>query len=229
MWSLVEYKDGFDAISMLMSENSAKDNNAMYLTQGNGKAYGVDISGIYSFRNLKFLADYTLMQARNRFDELNNGQWFAASTDIRHSLSLTSEVKLKKNWIFTATWQLRSGRPITLPTAIYPIGEIDLNSGIVSFLREENNYRQYFQTIETERNNARMRTFHKLDIAFNHTYLFKKKYTANLSFGLYNVYNRANPAYNFISSKKTDGKYYPVLKSISMFPILPSFSWSVKF
>ena len=75
-----------------------------------------------------------------------------------------------------------------------------------------------------------MRPFHKLDIALNHTYLFKKKYTAHLSLGLYNVYNRANPAYYFIGKEKTkDGQYYPVLKSISMFPILPSFSWSVKF
>ena len=83
--------------------------------------------------------------------------------------------------------------------------------------------------IETERNNARMRAFHKLDIAFNRTYLTKKKHTANLSIGLYNVYNRANPAYYFIDNKKTDGVYYPVLKSISMFPVLPSFTWSMKF
>ena len=231
MWTLVDFKDGFDAVTILTSSNFSSDNNALYLTQGNGKAYGIDISGIYTYNNLKLSADYTLMQARNRFDELNNGQWFAASTDITHSVSLTSEVKLKKNWIFTATWQLRSGRPVTLPTAIYAVSDIDLGSGLVTFLKNDANiYNENFQFVETGRNNARMRPFHKLDIALNHTYLFKKKYRAQLSLGLYNVYNRANPAYYFIGKEKTkDGQYYPVLKSISMFPILPSFSWSVKF
>ena len=231
MWNLVDFKDGFDAVTILTSSNFSSDNNALYLTQGNGKAYGIDISGIYTYNNLKLSADYTLMQARNRFDELNNGQWFAASTDITHSVSLTSEVKLKKNWIFTATWQLRSGRPVTLPTAIYAVSDIDLGSGLVTFLKNDADiYHENFQFVETARNNARMRPFHKLDIALNHTYLFKKKYTAQLSLGLYNVYNRANPAYYFIGKEKTkDGQYYPVLKSISMFPILPSFSWSVKF
>jgi hypothetical protein len=229
MSNLVEFKDGYDSYSMLLSSNYMTDNSSSYLTQGNGKAYGIDISGSCMFRKVKLSADYTLMQARNRFDELNNGQWFAASTDIRHSLTLVSEIQLKKHWSFTATWQLRSGRPITLPTAIYPIAEIDFNSGHVSFLHEKNVYQQVFLFVETERNNARMRPFHKLDIAFNHTYLIKKKYTSNLSLGLYNVYNRANPAYYFIGNEKIDGNYYPVLKSISLFPVLPSFSWSMKF
>jgi hypothetical protein len=229
MWNLTEFKDGYDSYSMLLSSNYITGNISSYLTQGIGKAYGIDISGSYMFRRIKLSADYTLMQARNRFDELNNGQWFAASTDIRHSLTLVSEIQLKKNWSFTATWQLRSGRPITLPTAIYPITEIDFNSGHVSFLYEKNVYQQAFQYVETERNNARMRPFHKLDIVFNHTYLIKMKYTSNLSLGLYNVYNRANPAYYFIGNEKIDGNYYPVLKSISLFPVLPSFSWSMKF
>lgn len=229
MWNLVDFKDGFDTFSMLMSTSYAPDDNSQYLTQGKGKAYGIDISGNYTFRKLKLSADYTLMKARNQFNDLNQGRWFAASTDIRHSLNLISEFKLKRNWVFTAIWQLRSGRPMTLPTAIYPINEIDFSTGAVSFSKEVNSHEQHFQMIETERNNARMRPFHKLDIAFNRTYLTKKKYTANLSIGLYNVYNRANPAYYFIDNKKTDGIYYPVLKSISMFPVLPSFTWGMKF
>lgn len=230
MLNLVEFRDGYDAISILLSNNFSTQNNSSYLTQGAGKAYGIDISGSYTVSKIKLSADYTLMEARNRFDELNNGQWFAATTDIRHSLSLVGEVRLKKNWTFTATWQFRSGRPITLPTAVYPISDIDLNTGSVLFQYGKQNINdQAFQTIETERNNYRMRPFHKLDIAFNRNYMIKKKYASTLSIGLYNVYNRANPAFYFVGNVKKDGIYYPVLKSISMFPVLPSFSWSVKF
>lgn len=230
MWNIVEFKDGYDAISILMSANYNTKHNSSYITQGVGEAYGIDVSGSYVLSKFKLTADYTLMEARNRFDELNNGQWFAAATDIRHSLSLISEIRLKKNWSFTATWQLRSGRPITLPTAVYPISDINFNTAAVIFQYGKRNVDgQAFQTIETERNNARIRPFHKLDFAFNRTYVIKKKYLSTLSFGIYNVYNRANPAYYFVDKKKIDGNYYPVLKSISMFPILPSFSWSVKF
>lgn len=228
--NLVEFRDGFDAISVLLLNENVGSNSFVYLTQGDGYAYGVDVSGSCIFNKTKISADYTLMKAQSRFDELNNGEWFNASTDIRHSLSLTSEIKLVKNWSFSATWQLRSGRPITLPTSVYSIPEINLNSASVAFLYGNTNVSgQAFYSIETQRNNARMRPFHKLDIAFNRTYWIKKKYESVLSLGLYNVYNRANPAYYFVGSKKVEGVDYPVLKSISMFPILPSFSWSVKF
>ncbi len=226
MWNLVEFQDGFDAVSMLLY---APDNNSHYLTQGIGKAYGIDISGIYNSKKIKLNIDYTLMQAKNKFEKLNNGEWFVATTDIRHIVNVTSELKIRRNWTATASWQFRSGKPITLPTAIYPLNEIDFSSGLVTFTKDVDYHRANFQLIEGERNNARTRPFHKLDIALNHSYFIKKKYSANLSFGVYNVYNRANPAYYFIGYEKKGNDYYPVLKSISMFPILPSFSWSMKF
>ena len=88
-----------------------------------------------------------------------------------------------------------------------------------------------FQRVVTERNNYRTKPFHKLDISFLHYYKTKKHHRdATLTLGLYNVYNNANPYLYFIDGKlNTDKTYTPVLKSISMFPILPSFSWSVKF
>lgn len=229
MRNLVDYMDGYDAISMLISSNFIPDSKANYLTQGIGKALGVDISANFTIPKFKLTADYTLMEAIYQFDELNNGQWFAASTDIRHSISLTGEIKLKKNWTLTASWQYRSGRPFTLPTAVYPVTELDFNAGSITFLNKVYVHNQPFQTVETIRNNARMKPFHRADIAFNHTYLLKNKYKALLSFGLFNLYNRANPSYYFIGYELVDKNYYPVLKSFSMLPILPSISWSVKF
>lgn len=231
IWNLVEFKDGYDTFSMILLQQTLAGKTSELLTQGNGKAYGIDFSANYRYKRVKFSADYTLMEARNRFDELNNGNWFAASTDIRHSLSLVAEVQLSKSWTFSATWQYRTGRPVTLPTAVYLIPEIDFGDGSVIFHPGGQiwDYESAFQVIETERNNARMRPFHKLDIAFNRTYWVKKKYEATLSLGLYNVYNRANPAYYFIGSERVDGVNYPVLKSISMFSILPAFSWGIKF
>ncbi len=87
---------------------------------------------------------------------------------------------------------------------------------------------QYTQVIP-ERNNYRFREFHRLDIAFSHKYKAFKKYDGLFSVGIYNVYNRANPYLYYIDSKEINGTSTPVLKSLSIFPILPSVSWSVRF
>lgn len=231
MEQLVDFKEGFDAVTVLFSDNKISDDKSKYLTQGKGFAYGWDLSAIYNNQHLKLSADYTLMKARNMFSQLNDGQWFDAATDIRNSLTLAGSCRINSKWTFSANWQFHSGRPITLPTAVFPVADIDLNTAAIVFRHGvQNRDDQAFQTIETSRNNARARAFHKLDIAFNKHYMYRKKYPAQLSLGLYNVYNRANPAYYYIDSKRnTDGSYRPVLKSVSMFPVLPSVSWSVKF
>jgi len=228
MTNLVEFRDGFDAITMIHVSNYITNNKADYLTQGIGWATGIDISANLRISNLRLTTNYTLMQARSKFNELNNGRWFASSTDIRHALSAVAEVKLNNKWSVTATWQFRSGRPFTLPTAVYPLTELDFGTSTIYFPEKSVNG-MHFSIIETERNNARMKPFHRADIAFNHQYLIKNKYIANISIGVFNLYNRANPSYYFISHEKKDERYYPVLKSFSMFPILPSFSWGVRF
>ncbi len=228
MLNLVEFKDGYDGFSMIAALNYIPDNKSRFLAQGKGWAAGVDVSASLVASQYRLTADYTLMQARNQFDEINEGRWFASSTDIRHSLSTTAELKLNKAWTFTAAWQYNSGRPFTLPTAVYPLATFDFGSSSI-FFPQKDNYGNRFRMVETERNNARMKPFHKADIAFNRRYLIRNKYNATLSLGVYNLYNRANPSYYFISSEQKDEIYYPVLKSISIFPVLPSFSWGVRF
>lgn len=227
MTNLVEFRDGFDAITMILASNYITNNKPEYLTQGKGWATGIDISANLRISNLQLTTNYTLMEARSKFNELNNGRWFASSTDIRHALSTVAEIKLNNKWSVTASWQYRSGRPFTLPTAVYPTIEPDFRYS--AFFYPNNVHGERFSIIETERNNARMKPFHRADISFNHQYLLKNKYIATISFGIFNIYNRANPSYYFISHEKKDETYYPVLKSFSMFPILPSFSWGVKF
>jgi hypothetical protein len=55
------------------------------------------------------------------------------------------------------------------------------------------------------------------------------KYDGLFSLGIYNLYNRANPYLYYIDTQNINGTPTPVLKSLSIFPILPSVSWSVRF
>jgi len=225
MENIVEFQDGYDATATAiyaMQSNIIQDSKH-YLTQGNGKAYGIDFSANYNLKNLKLTADYTLMKAECQFDHLNDGRSFAAPTDIRNSLSLTSELKLSESWILAATWQYNSGKPITVPTAIFLKPTVNPQQGYYSG--------SDYQQVITERNNYRTKPFHKLDVSFIHNYRTPKKHLeGSFSVGVYNLYNRANAFIYYIDTvENPDKTYSPVLKSMSMFPILPSFSWSLKF
>ncbi|HEY5591646.1 MAG TPA: TonB-dependent receptor [Paludibacter sp.] len=228
MENIVEFQDGYDAYYTILfaAQSNIIRDTKKYLAQGNGKAYGIDFSANYDIKNLRLTADYTLMKAENQFDQLNFGRPFAAPTDIRNSLSLTSELKLSESWSLSATWQYNSGKPITVPsyifanpTSIYKTNAVQDYDG------------NTFQRVVTERNNYRTKPFHKLDVSFNHNYKTRKKHLdARISLGIYNIYNRANPYLYYIDGvQNADKTYTPVLKSMSMFPILPSFSWSLKF
>jgi hypothetical protein len=175
------------------------------------------------------------MQAKNKFEELNKGEYFAASTDIRNSLSLTGTLKLSSQWSLNATWQYQTGRPVTIPTSmIYPSPDIYSGEAYTNYVS--------FDPIYTKRNNFRMKDFHKLDLSFQYKYVAFKNCQASWTFGLYNAYNQANPyiyyiglneksyVYNPVSKEfELNKNAKPVLKSLSVFPVLPVVSWNVKF
>ena len=141
-------------------------------------------------------------------------------------------LKLSRSWTFNATWQYQTGRPVTIPTAIiFPYEDVVIGYDTDSYL-----------PVYTERNNYRMKDFHKLDISFQYQYTAFKKHQATWSFGAYNAYHRANPFLYFIGLNEPSRKYnhqtkawepnpnsHPVLKSVSVFPVLPYLSWSLKF
>jgi len=224
MKDIVEFKEGYDVLTSMLYKIGVTEGADNIVTQGNGKAYGIDFSTEYSQKNWSLTADYTLMQARNKFEELNYGQSFAASTDIRHSLTITSEVKLSATWLFSASWQYRSGKPITMPTYVFAYPTPNAATG------ELDTSNPSLQVVETARNNYRTKPFHKLDVSFTHNYIAFKKYNASISLGVYNVYNQYNPYLYYITTQKNaSGNNIPILNSMAIFSIIPSFNWSVKF
>ena len=224
MQNMVEFMDGYDAMSVWFLGMDINQRTNDFITQGKGNAYGIDISADYTQQFWSLSVDYTRMNAENQFADLNSGRPFAASTDIHHSVSLTLERKLSSTLTLSATWQYRSGRPITVPTNIitYPKTNPETGKPDFSYLR--------YNIIETERNNYRTKPFHKLDFALTQCYKAFHRYEASYSVGIYNVYNRANPYMYYVKNElQPDGVYKPVLMSISIFSMMPSFSWSMKF
>ena len=157
---------------------------------------------------------YTLSWAERQFDEISFGKVFPAKYDRRHDLSITLSHKLNDNIDFGVTWVFGTGTSATLGTQVF-------NSPI--FVDGLTNVFQQYNYYES-RNNYRLPNSHRLDIGIN--FHKKKAYgirTWNIS--VYNVYNQKNPFLIFPSYQNGS----QVLKQYSLFPIIPSVSYTYKF
>lgn len=164
---------------------------------------------------------YTYAVNERKFDNINNGQWFRANYDRRHTISLNANYDLTKNIRVSGVWQYNSGQPATVPVALVRNPELPRSDFIYN---ERNN----FQTLD----------YHRLDVGINFTKTTRKNNQRTWSLGIINVYNRRNPL--FLETKlktKYEGRgflakevgYDSRLSQISFFPILPSVSYSLKF
>jgi len=223
MDNLIEYKDGagFGA-----STTGWEDKVSM----GRGWSYGVEFLAQKTVGKTTGWLAYTWSKAERKFDkpgqEINNGNVFPAKYDRRHNISLTMNHKFSDRFDLSGTWVYYSGNCGTLATQQYKAVNIpDLNWQDVS-------------TIDyvSERNNYRLPAYHRMDIGFN-WHKKKKHGVRTWNFSLYNAYNQKNP---FIvrQSYSNDLVYNPATNSYdsrkifvktSIFPIIPSISYSYKF
>lgn len=114
-----------------------------------------------------------------------------------------------------------SGSPINIPVSLYQ-GASPTGSGTL-----EGNYYMFDYGA---RNSARMTPFHKLDVSA--TKQMELWYLpAELTLGLYNIYNRANASIYYMGNVYDRGQqlWQPRLKAVSLFPVLPSVSLKIHF
>jgi hypothetical protein len=114
---------------------------------------------------------------------------------------------------------------MTLGTAKYNI--VDINSKDLGKVYEslDNLFQKKYQEIYYygAKNNFRLPPYHRLDLSIN--FIKEKKLTTRTwSLGLYNAYNRRNPYFLYYAKEQGE----TVLKKFSLFPIIPSISYSLK-
>jgi hypothetical protein len=78
-----------------------------------------------------------------------------------------------------------------------------------------------------------MADYHRLDFAATYTPKHKStsKTTTNWVFSVYNIYSRKNPYFIYFDQEGSaaTGNLSVVAKQVSLFPIIPSVTWNVKF
>lgn len=228
MSNLLEYKDG----ASLMATTSGWEEK---VCMGDGWAYGVEFLLQRSVGRTTGWIGYTWAKSMRQFDRpgevLNGGRPFPAKYDRRHDLSITVSHKLTDNIDISAAWVYNTGNCATLAMQNYPALPDNEYDPSLTWLQKPT--AQYIPS----RNNYRYDPYHRLDLSIS--FHKQKKYglrTWNIS--VYNAYNNMNPFMMYPSSEQTmtnDGMgnvtvdSRKVFKKLTIFPIIPSLTYSYKF
>ncbi len=188
-------------------------------TQGDATSYGAELMIRKFGKRLEGHVSYTLSRTTMHFDEINNGNTFLANFDRTHDIGIYVSYKQGKHLRLAANWVYGTGNPISLPTGEYYL-EDPINGGMLDVS-------YYFE----KKNNYRMQSYHRMDLSIQYISRLANKYESTIELSLFNIYNRANPFYYELDY---DNKLAPPsegrrLQKVSLFPIMPSLSWGLKF
>ncbi|MFT5802403.1 MAG: hypothetical protein ACI956_002221 [Nonlabens sp.] len=219
MRNLLAYKEG----SSLFQLNDWQEN----VTQGDGKSYGMELFIQKKKGKLSGWIGYTLSWSWREFEELNLGRKYPFKYDRRHDISIVASYEISKRVNVAATWVYGTGNAVTLANSKYTGFTPGLSFPEAPFVNTQN--LEHYEN----RNNFRMRSYHRADIGVNFV-KEKKRWTRTWSFGAYNVYNQNNPFFLFTSEESEvdqNGNYTTEtkLKQASLFPIIPYFSYNMEF
>jgi len=216
MYNLIEYKEGADFFS-------AAQNWEDKIETGKGNAYGAEVLIRKSKGKTTGWIGYTLSWANREFENLNFGKPFPFRYDRRHDIGIAITHEISENIDIGIVWVYGTGNAVSLPIEKYPAISA---TGRYDYYMDSYSSVQYYDG----RNGFRAPSYHRLDLGVNlHKKL--KRGERTWSFNIYNAYNRKNPFMIFFSNEYDNWSGTPTtrLKQISLFPLIPSFSYSFKF
>jgi hypothetical protein len=207
MTNIIEYKDGASFIQL------GEDWQDQVAINGFGESYGTELLLQKKVGRVTGWLGYTLSWTNRQFDDINFGKEFPYRYDNRHDINVAVTHEWNKRMDFSMAWVYTSGNAVTLPLALYQ------TVGTNDFVYTDDI--EYYEG----RNASRMRDYHRLDISFS-WWKNKKWGQRKWTLAVYNAYNRLNPFFIDIGSDK---KGDPAFVQYSLFPILPSITYSFKF
>ena len=236
---LVDYKDG---ASFLINDDFEQNVEV----NGAGTAKGIELLLSRTVGKWSSILSYTLSSSNRVFANLNNGKSFPYVYSNLHSFSTTLEYKRSDKFHLSLSWVFQSGRPINLPSGIYPspnyppqpnsfislgrvynpILDIFWPSGAHPDVRQPTEIFKY-----DGRNQAKLPNYHRLDIGAKFIKETDKR-IRTWDVSIYNVYNRVNPyyvTYYFGGSSRDPLNATGNYQIVSLFQIIPSISYTLKF
>ncbi|MFW5793458.1 MAG: TonB-dependent receptor [Bacteroidota bacterium] len=235
----IGYKEG---ASFLMIDDPSEAQEFSWednITDGQAWSYGLELFAQKKSGRISGWIGYTLSWTQLQFDDVNNGEKFWARYDSRHDFSIVAIYKLTNNIQASGTWVYSTGNAFTLPNGEYaqithnPLGTSSAYHDDALFNQNGTpfNFSPYDYWINDygEKNSFRAAPYHRLDIGvqfIKERYILGHLIERTIEIGVYNLYNRKNPYFYYMDTNYDNER---VLKQVSIFPILPSFSVNYKF
>jgi hypothetical protein len=213
MNNLIEYKEG----SSFLEVNIEWEDK---VEVGDGWAYGVELFARRDVGRLTGWLGYTLGWSNRQFLTINDGNPFPYTYDRRHDVSVVAMYKFSERTDISATWVYGTGKAVTLAVARYAPDHWVNRSDNEYYYRSWDEIEYY-----NGKNGFREPAYHRLDFSFNR-HRKKEWGDQTWSFGAYNIYNHQNPFYLFFGYDDNNKRQ---LKQMSLFPIIPSVSYSFNF
>lgn len=204
----LDYIDGADLIA-----NEAIE---QVVLNAHTRSYGLELLLRKNTGKLTGWIAYTLSKSEQRTPGrtpeeigINHGNWYNTPYDKPHDLSVTATYALSPKWTLGAVFTLQAGLPANFPVAKYEYSGLTIP-----------NY--------SKRNEYRLPTYHRLDLAATYTPQKKdKRWKSEWTFGVYNLYDRKNATSIFFRQNRDTQRNEAV--RLSIFGIVPSVTYNFSF
>jgi hypothetical protein len=237
MSNQIEYKEG------AQPSDNVFDNPDNAFTFGHGWAYGAEFFLKKSQGKFTGWVGYTLSWTWRQFDAINYGQKFLAKYDRRHDVSIVMTYNHSKLWNFGLVWVYGSGNRGTLPNGFFLYeGSLSNDYGLRNSYQFIPYHRLDLNATYTPDRAKRMKRKQALleqqyteqgkDIAsirLQKTWM--KHFSNSFTLSVFNAYNRYNPYFIYLTREGdfTNGTLKVGARQVSLFPIIPSFTWNFHF
>ena len=224
MYNLSTYKDGYT--SLMGDENWI----SKVETGGKGRSTGIELLVKKNSGKWTGFISYVYSLTTRQFPNINGGKQYLFDYNRPNNLSVNLNRKISNNLNLNLVWVYQSGLPYT-----EAIGRQYIPS-VTNDLNGEDFY--YEGLIYGERNGARMKDYHRLDIGLTWSHYNRRYNKVDWNFSIYNLYNRHNPVFYYYNTDKSLDLYNPQwnhdfkplsLYQLSLFPVMPSVSYKVYF
>ncbi len=184
-------------------------------SEGRGRAYGAEVA--FGWENEKTAVDvaYTLSWSERFFPEFSD-RWYRDRNDNRHKFNITATHEFSKRFEIYGGWVYHSGNRMT-------VGSQGKYQGTIE--RYDRSLFYYYDRVYTGPNNIKLPDYHRLDVGMNFIKHRSDGKIRTWNFSIYNAYCRLNTVYADVEID--DGEY--VGRSYGLIPIIPTFSYTLKF
>lgn len=178
--------------------------------EGLGRSWGMELETGWGTDRADISVAYTLSWNRRYFEAIYH-TWYPDRNDNRHKITVMGTYRFSERFECYAAWNWKTGNRMTVESYSVP---------------SSNPYNESDKTLYFAPNNALMPDYHRLDIGMNFRKTTRRGNESIWNLSIYNVYCRMNP---FMAYVTTDENGKMVGEATGVIPIIPSFSYTLKF